>query len=308
MTAAIAPGRRATSQPAKHPAIRRLTWVIAGISLLGSAVIWAAGSAMTSGERSGVAPPAAPARDLHIRTPDGVLLAATYWPGVRPNSPAVLVLHGVGASRAATAANAAWLASRGYAALTIDFRGHGESSMSTRSFGLRESVDAKTALQWMKREQGGAPVAVIGISMGGAAALIGPDGPLPADALILQAVYPDIRHAIHDRIAARLGSLPAHLLEPLLSFQSLPRFGVRPSSLSPKRALPRFAGPVLVIGGVEDRHTPPDETRSLFAAARGPKSLWLVARGDHRAICDLGDNAYRARVADFLTKTIGDPQ
>jgi fermentation-respiration switch protein FrsA (DUF1100 family) len=213
----------------------------------------------------------------------------------------------VKSSRASTAASAAWLAGMGYAALTIDFRGHGQSQMAERSFGLREAADARAALMWLKRQQAGARVAVIGHSLGGAAALLGAEGPLPADALVLQAVYPDIRHAIRNRIADRLTLGPAWLLEPLLSFQSLPRFGVMPGALSPLDALRRYRGPVFVIGGQADRYTPPGETRALFAAAPGPKRLWIVPGRDHEAMGDMRDPIYRQRVAGFLRLAIGPP-
>jgi pimeloyl-ACP methyl ester carboxylesterase len=287
---------------------RRIVILCGLLGLVGGlALSWVAGSFMVRGHAGRVPPAEAPARDLRIRTSDGLTLAATYWPGRRPDSPAILLLHGVKASRASTARTAAWLSGLGYAALTIDFRGHGESDMAERSFGLREASDARSAFEWLKRRQGGARVAVIGNSLGGAAALLGPSGPLPADALVLQAVYPDIRRAIRNRIADRLGAAPARLLEPLLSFQSKPRFGVPPGRLSPLEALKRYRGPVLIIGGQEDSYTPPEETRALFAAAPGRKSLWLVPGRDHAAIGELSDETYRGRVGSFLQATIGLP-
>lgn len=276
--------------------------VVAGLALS-----WFVGSAIVKGEPGEVAAAEPPARDFRLRTEDGVVLAATYWPGARPDSPAVLLLHGVRASRAVTASGAHWLSSLGYAALTIDFRGHGESTLRARSFGFEESRDAHSAFAWLKRRQRGAKVAVIGSSLGGAASLLGPAGPVPADALVLQAVYPDIRRAIRNRIAGRLTAVPARLLEPLLSFQSLPRFGAWPSELSPRRALRRYRGPVLVIGGEQDRYTPPEETRALYAAAPGPKALWLVPTGGHGELGNLNDAATREQVRRFLHRTIGPP-
>lgn len=186
--------------------------------VLGLTVSWTAGSIMTHGKAVAVAPAQAPARDIRLKTADGLAIAATYRPGARLDAPAVLLLHGVDASRAAVAANAEWLAGQCYATLAIDFRGHGQSDMAARSFGLNEASDARAAFDWLKRMQRGGKVAIIGISLGGAASLIGKDGPVPADALILQAVYPDIRHAIRNRIATRLTRVPAYLLEPLLSY------------------------------------------------------------------------------------------
>lgn len=286
----------------------RQSALFAGSSaLLGLGVSWLAGSIMVAGYHSRVEAAVLPSRDFRLVTRDGVGIAATFTPGRATRSPAVLLLHGVGASREETARNAAWLASLGYATLTIDFRGHGQSDIAARTFGLDEASDAQVAFDWLRHRQGGAPVAVIGISLGGAASLLGKDGPLRADALILQAVYPDIRHAIRNRIASRTSTGIGYLLEPLLSFQAPLRFGVWPSRLSPLAALRRYHGPVLIIGGAKDRSTPPAESQAMFAAARGPKRLWLVPIGDHADICGLTDAAYRNHVKTFLAKVMPTP-
>ena len=284
---------------------RRWSFLFAVLIIIGLAVSWLLGSAMTGPTPSHVARATAPARDVRLRTADGLTITASYWPGASPNAPAVLLLHGNGASRAAMAPTAAWLARQGYAALAIDFRGHGESSPAQHSFGLGESRDAAAAFAWLKRQQHGAPVAVLGSSLGGAAALLGPHGPVPADALILIAVYPDIRHAIRNRIGAQLGSWPAMLLEPLLSYQSPFRFGVWPDALSPIEALRRYPGPLLVIGGDRDRYTPPVETRALFNAALGPRQILWIAGADHSAASGMSSDACRDRLRLFLAQTIG---
>ncbi len=101
--------------------------------------------------------------------------------------------------------------------------------------------------------------------------------------------------------------MPARLIEPLLSFQSIARYGVAPSRLSPVAAIRRYRGPVLVIGGGEDAYTPPPETRALHAAVPGGKLLWLVPGEDHAGTCDMVGADYRARVAGFLATTVGPP-
>jgi fermentation-respiration switch protein FrsA (DUF1100 family) len=297
------PRFRRTRRGWARPAAAALLLALAALL----AASWAAGSALTRGSPGAVAAARPPASDFLLTAADGTRLAATFRPGRTARSPAVLLLHGVRASRESTAPTAAWLSARGYATLTLDFRGHGASALAPRTFGLREALDAEAGFRWLRRRQAGARIAVLGTSLGGAAALLGDRGPLPADALILQAVYPDLRRAISNRIAARLGRPAAWALEPLLSFQSLPRLGVPPSRLSPLRALRRYRGPVLVIGGLDDAYTPPDETRELFGQASGPRALWLVPGKDHAAMGDLADEAYRGRLRRFLERTIGAP-
>lgn len=291
-------------------AVRRdRTAIFFGISLLvaGLVAAWIAGGWMMKGRSTSVAPAHPPARDFRIVTNDHVSLAATFRPGSALPGPAVLLLHGVDASRESVADTASRLAELGYATLTIDFRGHGQSDLRPRTFGWHEARDAHAAFAWLKHRQRGGKVAVIGVSMGGAASLLGPDGPLPVDALILQAVYPDLRHAIHDRIAARLGKIAATLLEPLLSFQTLPRIGILPAAISPRRSLAAVSVPVMVIGGREDRSTPPDETMVMYDAVSGRRLLWMVPHGDHAAICALNTPEYVRHVVDFLSMTIGKP-
>jgi fermentation-respiration switch protein FrsA (DUF1100 family) len=170
-----------------------------------------------------------------------------------------------------------------------------------------EARDAHAAFTWLKKRQHGAPVGVIGISLGGAACLLGENGPLPADALVLQAVYLNIRRAIRNRIATLTMPWMGFLLEPLLSFQSRLRFGVWPSRLSPITALPSFRGPVLIIGGAEDRYTTPAETERIYAAAAAPRTLWLAPGLDHSEVCVVRTEAYREQLVEFFRQTIGVP-
>jgi pimeloyl-ACP methyl ester carboxylesterase len=277
------------------------------LSVFVLAIAWSAGSVMVQATPSAVGRAALPAQDLRIASTDGVTLAATYWRGRTADAPAVLLLHGNGASRAMMADNAAWLAGQGYAALTIDFRGHGESSATVHSFGLRENADAAAALAWLRHRQAGAKVAVVGVSLGGAAALLGPEGPVAADALVLQAVYPDIHRAIRNRIASQIGTVAAWLLEPLLSLQAVPRYGVLPGRISPLDAVRRYQGPVFVIGGGADPYAPPDESREMFEAVPGPRALWIAEGLDHGQVAGLADDFYRRRLLDFLRRSIGNP-
>lgn len=252
--------------------------------------------------------PRAPGRDFTLASLDGIDLAATFWPGALPNSPAVLIVHGLSATRRVIQPNAEWFAARGYAVLTIDLRGHGGSSLAPHGFGWSEALDTHAAFGWLKRRQAGAPVAVIGISMGGAATLIGPLGPLSADALVLQGVYATFRQTVRGRIALLAGTGVAWLVEPLLSFQTRPRLGVWPSRLEPVAVMSRMNCPVFVIGGEKDRFTPPHETRTVYDAASGRKRLWIVPGLGHGGVSNTLTEDYRERVLAFLHAAIGDPQ
>ena len=262
-------------------------------------------------------PPATPGRDIILNADDGMRIAGTWWPGAGVSSPGLVIVHGIGACRRSVAANAAWFAGQGLSVLAIDLRGHGGSGPALHSFGWFESRDVHAAFRWLKRRQRGAPVAVLGISMGGAAALIGPAGPVPADALILQAVFTTLRETLRCRMALVVGRLVASAVEPFLSMQTWWRVGVWPSAISPLAAMPNVTCPVLVIGGDADGFVPATQTRALYRAAyRAPRSLWIApCIRHHNDIADASSASYRAHVLHFLnthlvggaTQSIGNP-
>lgn len=285
--------------------MRRKWLILACVILFGcGAALWAVGNALTRPTNASVAMPDPPARAVFIRSTGDIRLAGTYWPSPRPDAPAVLLLHGNGGHRGSMNETAHWLNGQGYAVLAIDFRGHGQSTASDKSFGLFESEDARSAFVWLRAAHPGASIGVIGVSLGGAASLLGPHGPVPADAFVLEGMYPDIRHAIRNRLASRGGDWTAAVIEPLLSYQSIPRYGVWPSSISPIRALAHVRAPVMIVGGAEDRYTPPDETRALYNAVRGPRALHILAGAAHRDIGGEPSGDFKQVLLAFLDRNL----
>jgi pimeloyl-ACP methyl ester carboxylesterase len=276
--------------------------------LIGSALVlggfWLVGSVLTGATNSAVARPVTPASIVSIPSAHGIELAGTYWPGATFRAPAILLLHGNGSNRGQMSALGAMLHQQGYAVLAIDFRGHGQSTPAGKSFGLFEAEDAHAAPSWLRRCNPGSRIGAIGFSLGGAASLLGAQGPLNVDALVLEGIYPDIRRAIANRIAVRLGSWPAALIEPFLSFQSLPRFGVWPSQIAPVRAVANLRMPVMVVGGEKDVNTPPDETRSLYKAIKGRAELQMLAGVDHDELGSTVADDLKPALLAFLDRNL----
>ena len=286
----------------------KLTMAGALACLLGLAVIWGFGSLTARPVNFAVTAAAPPAQVIALQSLDGVPLEATYWPGRTRDGPAILLLHGINASREMFNDDGEWLSALGYAVLAVDFRGHGGSGGAERTFGWWESNDARAGLDFLRKAAPARRIGVIGVSMGGAAALVGSSGPLAADALVLNAVYPDLRTAIWNRLGRSGMPVLASMVEPLLSYQSYLRYGIAPDRIAPREGLKRFKGALLVIGGSEDLATTPADTRSLYAAAPGPKSLWLVQGADHVEVSKLNSDAYRSRVRSFFARALGEPR
>jgi len=97
---------------------------------------------------------------------EGDLVPGWYKQG--ENGATVLLLHGLGATRAQLAGTGRMLRDEGYGVLMIDQRGHGEHTRDLTTFGRAESVDALAAVQWLRNrpEVDGDRIGIYGASMG----------------------------------------------------------------------------------------------------------------------------------------------
>jgi alpha-beta hydrolase superfamily lysophospholipase len=217
----------------------------------------------------------------------------------------VLLLPGVRANRLSMVRRAEFLRRAGYATLLIDFQATGESVGEAITFGWRERFDVLAAVQYLNARMPGQPVAVLGVSLGGAATLLATP-PLEVQAAVLEAVYPSIDRAIVNRLRMRIGPF-AHAMAPLLLVQLRPRLGVAPIQLKPVDHIARLGCPLLVVGGTFDEHTTVDETQLLYAAAVEPKELWLIPNAAHVDFLEFAGDDYRRRILAFLAAALSEP-
>ena len=279
--------------------MKRAAALVLAAVVAGGAAVWTAGAALTAPAHRPVAAPAGLAvEEATIPSASGALAA---WAVPADSAQGVVVLmHGVRADRASQADRARLFHREGYAVVAFDFQAHGESPGRAITFGWRERDDAVAAVRFARERFPGLPVAVVGQSMGGAAAILAGDR-LGADALVVEAVYTSVERATQNRLAMRLGRA-GEALAPLLTFQLGPRLGVSPDSLRPVNAVARIEAPTLVMGGTRDRHAQPDEARALYAAAPEPKALWLVEGAAHQDLYRYDRDAYRQLVLGFLNR------
>jgi len=209
----------------------------------------------------------------------------------------IVLLHGIRGSRLSMLERARFLNKAGYSIVMIDLQGHGESSGEQITIGHLEKHDAKAAIEFARKQHPKEPIGVIGVSLGGASALLA--SPLGIDALVIESVYPDIESAINNRVAARLGPLSA-IPSWLLLMQLEPRLGIEKSQLRPVDHVPDIGCPVLVISGTKDLHTTAEETKLIFEMARDPKELWLVDGAAHVDLLTAASTEYQLRVTRFF--------
>ena len=247
------------------------------------------------------------ARTVHFPSRSGSVIRAWFAPG-RPGAGAVLLLHGMGSNRSSMLTRASFLHRAGFAILAPDFQAHGESPGQHITFGELESFDAEAALAFLRQSVPGERVGIIGVSMGGAATLVG-NKPLTADALVLESVYPTFKDAVADRLHTWLGPFGflGTAMTPLLIDLVAPRIGVDPGRLRPIDVIGEVRQPLLLIAGTEDQYTRLDESRALYARATSQKQLWEVSGAGHEDLHDYAPLEYERRVGDFLIAHLRSP-
>ena len=210
----------------------------------------------------------------------------------------VLLLHGVKSNRLQMLNRAKFLQKAGYDVLLFDFQAHGESGGEQITFGHLEALDAESAFDYLQERLHNPSIGVIGVSLGGASALLG-KVKLKAKVMILESVYPSIEEAIDDRLKIYFGSLGSYF-SPLLTWQLKPRLGIGVDDLKPIEQLAKVKGAVMIVAGSVDKHTTLAESKRMFEEAPEPKELWVVEGKAHIDFSKALGKEYEERILDFL--------
>ncbi len=266
--------------------------------VVGLTISWfVAGRLVAPNPQSVGAPPADfDAEIVQIPSDSGSTLAGWYALQAEPKG-AVLLLHGIRSNRLSMLDRARLLVEDGYSVLLIDFQAHGESPGEHITVGYVERHDVLASLEFLRRRQPGVPIAVVGRSMGGAAALLARSDDV--DALVLESVYPSINEAVENRVRQWLGPL-----EPIATWLLLAqlqwRLDISPVDLRPIDALREVECPVLMLAGAEDRHTTPTETRRMFDCIPTEKALEVFPEVGHKSLYGTAPEKFRERLLTFL--------
>jgi alpha-beta hydrolase superfamily lysophospholipase len=276
--------------------------LISALGLLGTA--WWLGEQYHAPRQYAIGPPPA---DLNAQTvtfanTSGTLLKGWLLPAA--GSAGVVLLHGRGGDRRSMLSRARFLQQAGFWALVFDFQANGESPGKHYTGGYLESEDARAAVRYLRSKAQVGHIGIVGFSLGGAAALLGPHGPLTVDAMVLEAVYPSIEEAVANRLRLYFGSL-AGWLSPLFTWQLRPRLGISPKELSPIERITEIQCPVLIIAGEHDRRATAEESLRLFRAAPAPKRLWIVPNAKHENFYLRAPSEYQLRVLEFFRENLG---
>lgn len=261
---------------------------------------WVAGSRLIAPAHRDVGDPPSelPAASCRLESDSGATLAGWHIPN--PNaSVTVILLHPIRGDRRSMLGRAKLFHAEGYAVLMIDLQAHGESSGDAITVGYREKKDVRAAVEFVRQLSPEHQIAIVGRSLGGAAALLG--SPIAVDAMVLESVYPTIDQAVSNRIGMRLGPLK-HPLLPLLLWQLKPRLGISSDDLRPIDYCDDISCPVMFLIGEQDQHTTTEETKRMFERASEPKELVVFKGAAHEDLLQHDRKLYQSKVVSFLDR------
>jgi pimeloyl-ACP methyl ester carboxylesterase len=270
---------------------------VAGLALYGSSQIM---SPRRSAHRDDPAAWGLDCEEVEFRSSDGLRLRAWLARGSGRN--AVIVLHGHGGNRHNSLAYAAGLYPD-FTLLIPDLRGHGESEGRHTSVGYHERLDVIAAAAYL-RALGCEKVGVLGISMGGATAILAAAKSQLIDAVVADSAFAILRDAVRE--GARIRGYPAPITSPLayLSCRTTAlRLRYHMQLGDPLGCVAAIAPrPLLIIHGEADSLIRLDNAHALYAAAGQPKELWTVPGVGHARVIEEDSAAYGTRIKGFFQR------
>ena len=203
---------------------------------------------------------------VRLTTPDGVKLAARYWPNPGAKY-TLLYLHGNYEDLGSIGEYMPGFLQAGYAVFALDYRHYGHSEGKPTE--ANTSADVKLAYDYL-RSQLGVPadrIVVFGYSLGG-----GPGVELalrqPVAGIVLQGAFVSVY-----RVMSRVPLFPGDL------FRNLDK-------------MPQVPVPVLVIHGTDDGTVPCWHGEALYEATTARKMKLFIEGGRHGGLADFAGPRY----------------
>ena len=242
---------------------------------------------------------------IRFAAPDGLGVSG-WWFESAAASASVVVCHGYGGNKESNLWFASTLFPR-FNVLLIDTRGHGESEGKRTSIGYLERLDILGAVAWTRDRTALKPVGLLGMSMGGAAAILAAADCPEVGAVVADSPFARLRTPVRLAICHR--GYP-RVLSPTLAWAVCTTSAwllgtARGGWPDPIHVVGRIAPrPLFIIHGGADELIPAEEARALYRLAGEPKDLWIVPGVGHARVAEVDPRSYGERVTAFFEQSL----
>ncbi len=243
--------------------------------------------------------------EVNFRSRDGVALAGWWVPAAEPEG-TVVMAHGLNRTRVEMVKKVPFVHERGWNALLLDLRHHGESGGEATTFGVREKEDVRAAAD-LARERSAGPLVLWGVSLGGAAVVLAAADDPRVAGIICDSSFRNLRDTVthHIRLFRSwrwwLRVVPAWPVTDEVLFWMGRKGGFDTDAADVLVAAARLGDrPALFVANSEDRRMPKEIAFELAAAA-GPAAEVLIVPGrSHGGAWRDGGAAYETAAAAVL--------
>jgi uncharacterized protein len=270
--------------------------------------------------------------DFDVRAPDGILLRG--WKVRPPNANGnwVLLFHGVADNRVGVIGQSEFLLRAGYSVVMMDARAHGASEGPIATYGWLERHDTRAVIDALLASERDRYISVqrstpfpldmpdpsgprhlfaLGESMGAGIALQSAAADPRIEAVVAESSFANLREAAYDYAGLRRSPLLGKtLFAPgtwTLLYRGEKLAGIPLTEVSPEKAVASRAFSVLLICDENDVVLPCRHSEMIYAAARGPKQLWVVPGAFHAAALGFQPVEFKRRVLSFFSAIAANP-
>lgn len=245
------------------------------------------------------------AERFNCETIDNVALTGLYVERSKPKGTLVLC-HGYQCCKELTAGYVEMF--QDYNAVLFDFRSHGENKKSITTIGCHEHKDVIAVIEWLRKNKPSAskmPVIILGVSMGGAAALkAAANDPTLCDALIIDSSFSDLKSVLYNTFATKSG-LPTFpfltIMEKMFNYFG----GCSVAAMRPLDSVKRIDKPLMLIHACVDDTVPVQESLLMYAqAAKTGAKLWIAPECRHGWLHKKYPDLYKKKIEKFLAKQV----
>lgn len=238
-----------------------------------------------------------PFENLRLPLENGQTLAAWWIPG-RADAPALVLVHGWGRNRERMQRYIQHLHPLGYNLLAFDARAHGESDPTPHPTIWTFTEDTRAAIRWLETQHPNMPIGIIGLSIGGGAAINAASQLPQVRAVVTVGAVGHPGQLMDQQMAEH--HLPAILRRALLTFMRW-RYGLDFKTIAPVNNIQRVSAQCLLIHGMQDDVVPLAQVQALLDnAPAGRAERWLVPEKGHSDCCTHPD--FWPRVDAFLQR------